>query len=607
MGCVDRVPRRKYHSLLTVREPGYGDPLNVLTEIEETISMGQRNYQLHAFNYGSQIYPQGYQFLSDFSHSPAPKWTYRLEMLNVVRVVEIDKQHDNVRVIYTFSGVTEPFMFKMCPLVACRPIHLLTKENPFLDGSVKHEQEWVYVEPYHPLPRFYMNVSGKPAVFTASGKWNRGICYSEEHTRGYPAIEDIFSPGEFTAEIRSDCTIAFHFGTNKDRGVPDAEEDVHPLSFRDALGRAASKFLITRKNGLKSVIAGYPWFEDWVRDTMISMPGLCLSNGDVTGARAILESFTPLFMKSVIHYAPTMDGHHRNVMLDAPLHYIRAVQAFSDHSGKNSVKQFMPAVYSILEAFKTGVDSRIRMTPDGGIFTDPGNSAMTWMDALVDGKSVTQRGGYPVEINALFYNAMQFALDWARSQKHTGFIDGWKDIAALSGEAFIKRFWSEERGYFADCAGNGENKDLSLRPNQLWAIAIPFSPVPIKQAQRALESIRQHLLTPVGLRTLSPKDPKYIGYYRGNQRERDLAYHQGAVWPWLIGIYADAVARVHGIKRAREELKPVLNNLENHLFNDACLGQISEVFGGDEPHAPGGTPAQAWSVAEVTRVMEMFE
>jgi glycogen debranching enzyme len=206
----------------------------------------------------------------------------------------------------------------------------------------------------------------------------------------------------------------------------------------------------------------------------------------------------------------------------------------------------------------------------------------------------------------MFINAVQFALDWARTEKHTGFINTWQPLAKTAPEAFMKTFWSEQHGYLAD-THDGQTSDFSLRPNQLWALALPTQVVPTKAAKTILEHVRKELLTPVGLRTLAPSAYQYVAQYGGVQRDRDFAYHQGSVWPWLLGIYADAINNVLGAKAMKAEIKPVIERLEKHFYEEACLGQISELFNADVPHAAGGAPAQAWSVAELLRITSMMK
>ncbi|OFZ85104.1 MAG: hypothetical protein A3K03_03875 [Bdellovibrionales bacterium RIFOXYD1_FULL_44_7] len=606
MGSVDRIPRRKYHSLLTVREPGYGDPLNVLAEVGEILSFGQNSLSLHSISYGSQTYPQGFKHLIDFTLNPIPRWTYKLDGFTVQRSLELDDEQDIVRIGYEFSGIRAPVTLLLEPYLACRPIHQLTKENPFLNGLIRQERDGVSIEPYPPLPRLFFKLIGRPSVFDQAGRWQKSVFYALEHARGYPDTEDLYCPGSFRTTIKSDCTIVLHLGASeltKSKSLFPKSSKIY--SFSANLKKVASQFITIKKNGTPSIVAGYPWLDESGRDTMICVPGLCLSLNQTGLAKKILDNYGNVLMKSTVQNAPSLLGRPQNVMLDASLFFIRAVQLLGEKSGKTAVKPYMPIVYHILDSLKQGVDSRVKVTDDGGLFVEAGSYAMTWMDASVHGQPVTPRHGYAVEINALFYNALSFALNWAKEHKHSGFANAWKPITAVSKASFMKRFWSEKFGYLAD-VHNGITADFSLRPNQLWALALPYSPVPKKEAQRALEKIKQYLFTPLGLRTLASADAKYYGQYRGNEKDRDLACHQGSIWPWLLGVYTEANINLLGIRKTRGELKPVIERLEQHFNNEACISQVSELFEGDEPHTAEGAPARAWSVAELIRVQEML-
>ena len=245
----------------------------------------------------------------------------------------------------------------------------------------------------------------------------------------------------------------------------------------------------------------------------------------------------------------------------------------------------------------------MHVDPQGFLFVDHGPWALTWMDALVDGYAVTPRQGYAIDLNALWLSGLQTVLRWAKKLRPE-FAEKWGEIAKKLSDHFEEKFWLQDQGFLTD-THDGHDPDGQLRPNQLWALALPGVPIQKAHKQRALAAVREKLLTPVGLRTLSPDDPAYQPFYRGSQTERDRAYHQGTVWPWLLGLYADAVTAVEGPDVAREEMMPVLAALSAHLRTEGCIGQLGEVFDGDAPHRPGGAPAQAWSVAEVLRVAKM--
>ncbi|MBI3535690.1 MAG: glycogen debranching enzyme family protein [Deltaproteobacteria bacterium] len=608
-GSVDRVPRRKYHTLLTLREPDIGESLNALIDIGETVHIGEKKFLLYAFNYGSETFPQGYKHLVDFNNTPKPTWTYRLDNIQIDRTVELHAYDDVVQIEYTFKGIKTPIKLELEPFLSYRPYHHLTEENPFLNGTIKKEKEGVSLHPYPGLPCFFMKVIGSTVNFAHNGHWNKKVCYSIEKERGYTASEDLFSPGKFKLEIKSDTKLVLLCGT-KDT-MPHSTSvtlTTKTSSFEERLNHAASQFAITTKNGFHTAIAGYPWFGSWSRDTLLSLPGLCFSTGRFLQGTQILGDFSTVLMKGQIPNIPSSSEQNQNTKLDTYLLYIWAVQNLEKYKGKKEIKPFMPAVYYILNQIKSNKDEQIQCTQEGEIFIKPGKAPMTWpmtwMDATINSQPVTPRFGYTVEINALFYNSLCFALEYAEENKHTDFIKTFGPLENKLRLQFNKRFWSDKFGYLAD-THDGTYADFSLRPNQLWATALPYSPLREDMIKSILEKARKYLFTPVGLRTLSPLDPKYKKQYVGTQTERDQAYHQGTVWPWLLGIYAETVLKTEGVNALRKEITPVLRRLEQHLTEEGCLGQISEIFDAESPHYARGAPAQAWSVAEVLRVNEM--
>lgn len=607
MGCADRVPRRKYHSHFTIRDNGVGEAINILAELGETVATAGKVYLLYNLDFKNDIFPLGYQHLVSFSSDPYPCWQYQLDEIHLTRFLRMDRDRDTVRVRYDISGVKEPIKLVLDPLLCCRPIHRLAKENPFLNGAIdfgsNHNE--IAIEPYAGVPRLFMKVAGAKAEFIPAGRWDKPVYYKFEEERGYEAMEDLYSPGVFHVEIASDASIVFAISTTKIEDRPDFETDRSTSVAGDIAGnlsRAAEKYLITKHGGLHTVVAGYPWFGDRARDALISLPGLCLETGNHAQARMILEDFGDLFMRGM---SPDLSGGNdqiQNGLIDSPLLYIRAVQLLGQRSGKSAIRAFMPIVYHLLNRFKNSQDGRIQVTSDGGLFLGPGAAPMTWMNVTRDDRQVTPRVGFVIEANALFYNAVHFALDWAEDNTHVDFLKTWKPLMEDAEAAFMARFWSIESGYLADTF-DGSVQDVSLRPNQLWALALPYSAVPLSQATRALEKIRAELLTPVGLRTLARQDPRYRGVCEGKPHERDMAYHQGSVWPWLIGIYADAVAKVYGLDRSGAEVRPIINRIVTQARSRACVGHIPELYDGDEPHHPRGAPAQAWSIAETLRVV----
>lgn len=605
IGTVDRVPRRKYHSLLTVREPGVGEPLNVVTELEDWFEVGNEVTALHNYDWGNSVEPDGAANLVAFE--PQPRWTYQFSGLTVVREIWMEDDEDAVWIRYAIQGVTEPVRLRLRPMMACRPIHDLAVANPFLNGAITLDDRGgvqATIQPYPGLPTLVASLHGARGRFHPDGHWYRGVHYGWERLRGYDDSEDLFTPGEFRVALEEDTTLSVRLGTEP-APLP-ARQTLRPAasqsgSFAEHLSRAADAYLVELSPKRSAVIAGYPWFGEWSRDALIALPGLCLARGRIREAIGILEALASRRENSLIPNIPESGDVPSNLnSIDASLLFLRMTSLVAATNQSPRVTSLEKACLDLIEAILEGADPRVRVDDQGFLFVDSGPWALTWMDAMVDGQPVTPRSGYAVDLNALWLSGLRSAAPWASELRPT-FLPMIEETAKKLADHFEEKFWLHDERFLTD-THDGHQPDRKLRPNQLWALTLPGVPLAKDRRRASLEAIRRKLVTPVGLRTLSPDDPDYRGTYAGGQRERDLAYHQGTVWPWLLGLYADAVRSIEGAEAADDELLPILASLYAHFRAEGCVGQISEVFNGDAPHTAGGAPAQAWSVAEVLRV-----
>jgi predicted glycogen debranching enzyme len=609
MGTIDRCPRRKYHSLLTVREPGVGEPLNMVAELEEWFDVGEATeVALHSYDWGDAVEPHGIDYLAEFE--PTPRWTYAFGGLRVTRELWLEQEADAVWVRYSIEGLTQPVKVRLRPLIRCRPIHALTFANPFMNGEIDVEQGpslRIVMHPYKDVPALVASLHGVSGIFRADGHWYEGVHYAWERDRGYDDAEDLFTPGELRIQLQHDGAFCVRLGTTppKTHEAQVLSSIVAPhRSFLQELEDAADAYLVELQGNRTGVIAGYPWFGEWSRDALIALPGLCLARDEVGKALDVLESLAERREDGLIPNIPQSgDVPPNGEAIDASLLFIRGTALVAKRTRSQRATALQEICLDLIERIAEGADPRVRIDPHGLLFVDHGPWALTWMDALVDGHPVTPRQGYAVDLNALWLFGLQAALRWAKKRRPE-FVQRWGETAKKLSDHFEERFWLQDQGYLTD-THDGHNPDRKLRPNQLWALTLPGIPVRKAHKHRALAAIRDKLLTPVGLRTLSPDDPDYQPFYRGGQAERDRAYHQGTVWPWLLGLYADAVAAIDGPESAKEEMMPVLAALSAHLRTEGCIGQIGEVFDGDAPHRPGGAPAQAWSVSEVLRVAKL--
>ena len=651
LGCADRLLRRKYHGLLTVREPGTGGPWSVLAEMAETcVVAGQDGQdvvaQLMPFVFGGEDpdkthipkQPPRADHLGTFALDGTPTHVHALGPdfggARVTRRVELVADRDEVQVHYHFEGVTRPFRVELRPLLRARDLHSLTVHNPFLNGSVWQEGETFVMRPYSTMPEIRFTAT-EGATFETQGTWYEHVCYRWETLRGYPSMEDLYVPGVFHVDVERDDAVSFALGLHGRLYVePDRVEPPMPrppsifperlqraaqslltrikenIGLSDEFGAqleaAAGQFVIQLKSGHRGIIAGYPWFGEWGRDTLIALPGITLATGDTELAVHILDSLAERRLNGLVPNIPASgDSPANGNSVDASLLFVRAVQWLVEEgrlAPGPAHDRLMTVVCEILDALDAGADYRVSVDHALGLEVMPGDWALTWMDAMVEGHPVTGRHHKAVDLDALLFNAVAFALSW--SEVDPLFVQRWRPRLDAARTIFMERYWLEEQGFLADGYRDQHGPNKELRPNQLWALALPYSPVPEEHALRALEKVRAELLTPAGLRTLASYDASYIGRYEGDQPARDRAYHQGTVWPWPLGIYAEAVARRIGVDGVRDHLGDAFAFLEEHLEQE-CIGQISEVFDGDAPHAAGGTPAQAWSVAEVYRAWKL--
>lgn len=611
---------RRYHGILVVALRPPTDRIVLLSRFEETILTDDGEEFALGVNYHpGAIHPTGHRFLEEFRLDPWPVWRYRLGRLTLVRTLFLAREVGAVVVGYRVEGGGAELRLR--PLVAGRDFHAVVSVNDVVSRTCEATPGRVAYRPYPGIPELVLSHDG--GEWTADGIWYYRTVYPRETERGLEDREDLFSPGwlrvrlEAGREWRVACATepvpverAGEWAeVERARRTRRAAEgrDVAGAGSRFAelgarLGFAADAFLVER-DGNRSILAGYPWFADWGRDAMISLPGLLLATGRLDEAAGVLRTFAAHVRDGLIpnrfpdHGGPVPDDHYNAA--DAALWFVEAVAAYADAGG--DPREFWPAVVAILDAYAAGTRYGIRVCDDGLLRQGEPGVQLTWMDARVDGWVVTPREGRAVEINALWYNANLRAAGLARTVGADG--ARFEARARAAGRAF-DAFWYAERGYLYDRILDDGRPDPTLRPNQLFALSLPYSPVDPARARLALDAVRRVLLVPLGVRTLTPSDPGYIGRYAGPQWMRDASYHSGTAWPWLIGPFATAWLRAYGgTAEAVAWVGALLEPFVAHLA-EYGLGQVAEIVEGDPPHRPVGCFAQAWSVAELLRVLQ---
>ncbi len=608
---------RRYHGLLiaALRPPTHRTLL--LSKVEETLALADTEYDLSCNQYAGAIYPQGYRYLREFRSAPFPTFLYEIEGSTPTRLeklVAMCRGLNAVIVRYRLIRGAGTVSLIVRPLVNCRDHHYLMRENGEFDTSARMSgaRDLVSMQPYPGVPPLHIHLQS--AYFEPWGCWYHNFEYAQEAARGLDFQEDQYSPGYFVCQLEADETRflvasvdslgAFDPGDALDRercrrGSLSARRSHAPVQVRE-LAAAADTFLVSRSSNSdqgksRGVIAGYHWFEEWGRDAMISLPGLTLVTGRHDVACEVLAAYAEHRRDGLIpNRIPDAGGRPDYNTVDATLWMFWTVQKYLDYSGDEGfVGKFLPILVDVIDWYVRGTRYGIGVDSDGLLRAGEAGTQLTWMDAKVGDWVVTPRHGKPVEINALWHNALKFVEELGAD--HAG------PSAEEVAQQFLRRFWNPECKYLNDVVDGDTPADSSLRPNQILAVSLPYPSVEGERARSVVEAIQRDLLTPYGLRTLSPHDPRYRGRYRGDQCERDGAYHQGTVWPWLLGPFITGYVRTAEDKgAARARARGWLGAFEEHM-HDAGLGQVSEIFDGEEPHQPRGCIAQAWSVAELLR------
>ncbi len=601
---------RKYHGLFIVPQDNLDGERHVLvSNLNETITVDSMDFRIGIHQYkGGFIDPKGNKYLQKFTADAVPTYHYRVGKFCFTKELLLCHDADRVLLRYTIDSSSQSPNMQFSPLLAFRQIHQLTHQNEAANTQYKAIENGVsfcLYDNYTPVC-FQASV---PLNYEHNPVWYKDFEYEEELKRGYDGHEDLLNPGKITVPVKNQ-EFYICIGTE-----PIAPSEIETLfhkeqasratrtSFSNCLLNAADQFIVNR-NGKTSVIAGYPWFGRWGRDTFIALPGLTLAVNKPELCKKIMDDMLSEVKEGLFpNIGVGEDAAYNSV--DAPLWFMRTLQQYTKHtkSDRRIWKEYGDVMKSILEAYRKGSMYNIKMLDNGLIYAGGEGVALTWMDAVVDGVPVTPRTGCQVEINALWYNAIRFAIQSAKWCHDLEFVTEWESIAKDFPVTFKETFWSKEHGYLADYV-NGDYKNFQVRPNMIIAAALPYSPISDKIKQLVLKRTRDELLTKKGLRTLSPCDPAYKGIYGGDQKSRDAAYHQGTCWPWLLGPFADAMVAVY-----RQDAYPVLENILYEF--DACMfdygiSTIAEITDGNPPYKPNGCISQAWSVSALLYIKHLL-
>lgn len=589
----------------------------LLSKFEERVLVNGHESSISTNLYPGTVYPHGFNVQTEFRLRPWPVFRYVSNDFELEKSVLLVQNENTTVVGYRNLHSRGTLELKLRPLLAFRDYNSLAKRTDAVDMSIQRGAGVLSVQPRSDLPRLFFYA--KPDGVEAKADWYYRFTYPVEQERGLDFEEDLFTPFVMTFKIPGGQGVYIVVSTEK-KGSVNAEDLVARErkrreqfdSERDPVRRAlligAESFIARRGKDNLTVLAGFPWFTDWGRDTMIALPGLTLTSGRFEVARKILLTFAQYCNRGQIpNVFPDAGETPEYNTVDAALWFvIVSSQYWKASHDDEGTRKLLPALRDVIKHYKEGTRYDIRADNDGLITAGTPGTQLTWMDVKVDGYVPTPRHGKPVEINALWLNALLMLAELeeklAKDVQAAVQLRKFADQVATN---FVKAFWFREGGYLFDVI-QGDYRDPSVRPNQIFAVSLPYSPLDKTQQKAVFDVVTQHLLTPYGLRSVSPRHEKYVRKYTGNRWQRDCAYHQGTVWGWLIGPYCDAYARLHGTGKAQnKEIKGLLRGSIEHL-EEAGLGSISEIFDADPPHRPVGCFAQAWSVAEVLRVYDTY-
>lgn len=598
---------RKYHGLLICPVPQLEDHRFVLlSSFDESIIKEDIEFNLGLHKYSGDNYsPKGHKYVDDFYIENVVGIIYKVGDITLRKESIMIDQEDQILIKYTLEESSGKIRLRFKPFLAFRNIHELSKANLYINTRIDYISNGIKSCLYEKFPFLHMQFS-KKTEFIQVPDWYYNIEYMEELKRGYDYQEDLFVPGYFELDLDKGESIIFSAST-KEIDPKELEiifsyqtsQRIKRENFEDCLLNAANQFFVQKGDSLL-VNAGYPWFSVWGRDTFLALPGLAHSSNTKYKCKHVLKSMLKNFSDGLFPNLMVGESMAYN-SVDAPLLFIRALQLCSSSTNRDKWEIFGKVVKRILSSYKEGLPN-IKMHDNGLIYAGNKSLALTWMDAIIDNEPVTPRTGYQVEINALWYNAISYSLEIAKEIGDSQFVNEWKTMPELIKDSFINTFWDNDKKYLADHV-NKEGKNWQVRPNMIIATGLKYSPLDKEKKIAILDICTKELLTEKGLRTLSPKDVQYCGIYKGSQKERDRAYHQGTVWPWLLEFYCETYLEIHG-KDGIPFIKEIVKNFEPEIKNHG-IGTISEIYDGDTPHQARGAISQAWSVSALLKIIRM--
>ncbi len=585
---------RRYHGLLAVTLDRFGgDRFLLLSSLDESLVVGGKQFNLGIHCYGDIYEPRGHKYVVDFVSDPVPQITCKIGSIVFRKSFLLCPDRDQIYVKYELLEAPDSASLQIRPLLAFRNIHDLTHTNDVADGSAKPAKNGAAFRLYEAFPDLFLQFSKAPK-FNADPVWYYGVTYSDEYRRGFDCKEDLLSPGIFSVNLKAGESVIVSAATGeynprefKKDYAAQYKLQHEEINGHDALLSCADS-LITCHNGRKKINAGYSWmYTGLLRETLVSLPGLTLLTGHPEDFEEILDNLIEDNQERLFR---------RTTQVEAPLYLTQTLQQYIEFGADPKLvwKKYGKTLRGILESYLPGVRKEVAMHPNGLLWAQMDGVALTWMNAYINGRAVTERAGYQVETNAFWYNAIRFACEMDRKFGNGRFAKQWAPVAELVETNYLPTFWNSRLGCLADYVDNA-GQHTEVRPNQLFALALEYSPVDEELFPSILRVVDNELVTARGIRTLSPRDVNYKGVYEGSQIERDLAYHNGCCWPTLLAPYVKISFKVKGQafwKKAEWLVEGFYRDLNKH-----GVGAFSELYDGDPPFEPHGAISSALSTS----------
>ena len=598
---------RRYHGLMVAPIDNSDKTYVLLSALDETIIQHDQTFNLALHRFKGVYEPRGHKYITDFEYTPTPTITYRVGGVILKKELLWIHKRTQLMIRYTLVDAHSETRLRLRPFLAFRDKHALTHANMEADGHSYPAVNGVKCRLYASFPWLYLQTSKPEAEFVPAPDWYYNFEYQQDIARGYDGYEDLMTTGYFETELKKGESIIFSASLDEMGSTKTIEEvfnasiarRTHKIDFISCLEHSARQFLIRRPGNRTEVISGYPWHGVSGRQTFVALPGITLRQNHKEDCIDALDTQVRDMCNGMF-----AGDFSASIAADTPLWFFWTLQQLEKQIGGAEIwKRYGEAMKQLLDAYRQGVAGRVILNDNGLIWASAENRPLTWMNSMINGKAVTPRNGYQVEVNALWYNAVCYALRLAAENGDKKFVKAWEKLPEKTKAAFNELFCLPE-GYLADYVGF-EGPAKEIRPNMIIACGLPYKMLD-EQAQLAvIQTVRQHLLTPKGLRTLSPRNPLYKGSQEGTPEERDFAGKNGSVWPWPLEFYVQACFDINGdafLAEAEEILAGFDEDIQTY-----GIGSIGELYDADPPYAPRGAISQAWSVASVLDIHAMIQ